>query len=239
MGIEEIRKKDLIRISELSRETGVSIPTLHFYSREGLIAPAVKTARNMAYYDRQCIDDVRYIKELQTRKYLPLSVIKLVTRSRHEGEDATHLQQMETFVDSVFQPVEISEQDNLGMQELVEQSGLSVAEIDVLGSAGLITPEGKGRGSHYNDLDLRICRIVADLRKYGLEAADFEVYRFYLKSVEREYDVIHRKLHQSNKTGTVPIIRLMESLNILKTCLAGKVARRALADHPHDEERTV
>lgn len=239
MDNEDGQKKDLIRISELSRETGVSIPALHFYSREGLIAPSVKTARNMAYYDRQCIDDVRYIKELQTRKYLPLSVIKLIIRSRRSGQETGHLQEMETFVDSVFQPVEISGQDSLSMQELVKESGLSVSEIDILDSTGLITSTGKGRGRCYSDLDLRICRTVADLKQYGLEAVDFKVYRYYLQSVQREYDVIHRKIHESNKTGSVPIIRLIESLNTLKICLAGKVARQAFVDHPHDEEGTV
>ena len=40
----------LLRISDLSRETGVPVATIKFYRREGLLPePTLKTGRNMAF----------------------------------------------------------------------------------------------------------------------------------------------------------------------------------------------
>jgi DNA-binding transcriptional MerR regulator len=40
-----------MRISELSRQTGVPVPTIKFYLRERLLAPGRATGRNQAQYD--------------------------------------------------------------------------------------------------------------------------------------------------------------------------------------------
>jgi DNA-binding transcriptional MerR regulator len=69
----------LYKISDLSRQTGVPTATIKFYLREGLLPPAtVKTGRNMAYYDHSFVDRIRFIKELQKKRFLPLDVIKAV-----------------------------------------------------------------------------------------------------------------------------------------------------------------
>ena len=39
-----------MRIAELSQKTGVPVPTIKYYLREGLLPEPVKTSRNMAYY---------------------------------------------------------------------------------------------------------------------------------------------------------------------------------------------
>ena len=41
----------LLKIGALARAAGVSVSTVKFYAKEGLIRAAVKTGRNMAYYD--------------------------------------------------------------------------------------------------------------------------------------------------------------------------------------------
>src|SRR3954469_3247740 len=40
-----------VRIAELSRRSGVSVPTIKFYLREGLLPPGTPTGRNQASYD--------------------------------------------------------------------------------------------------------------------------------------------------------------------------------------------
>ncbi|HEV8320226.1 MAG TPA: MerR family transcriptional regulator [Myxococcota bacterium] len=74
-----------MRIAELSRRTGVSRETIHFYLREGLIPRPRKTGRNMAYYDQAHVEHIQVIKRLQNEKYLPLSVIKRVLRGGRGG----------------------------------------------------------------------------------------------------------------------------------------------------------
>ena len=68
--------RGLLKISELARASDVSVSTLKFYVKEGLIPIAKKTKRNMAYYHPDCIKSVRLIKYLQKNRYYPLAVIK-------------------------------------------------------------------------------------------------------------------------------------------------------------------
>ena len=74
-------QENLLRIGELAKEAGVSVTTVKFYVKEGLIRPACKTGRNMAYYDRACINAIGVIRKLQRERYYPLSVIKRLMAS--------------------------------------------------------------------------------------------------------------------------------------------------------------
>lgn len=53
-----------MRVGELSRRSGVPIPTIKFYLREGLLAPGVATAANQADYDEEHLRRLRLIRAL-------------------------------------------------------------------------------------------------------------------------------------------------------------------------------
>jgi DNA-binding transcriptional MerR regulator len=42
---------DSMRIAELSRRSGVSVPTIKYYLREGLLPPGERTSPNQALYN--------------------------------------------------------------------------------------------------------------------------------------------------------------------------------------------
>ena len=52
----------LMKIGELAKAANVNVSTLKFYVKEELIRPALKTGRNMAYYDRSCISAIGTIR---------------------------------------------------------------------------------------------------------------------------------------------------------------------------------
>jgi len=66
----------LLRVSQVSKVTGVSTSAINYYVRIGLLPPPVKTHKNMAYYDPTYIQMINYIKRLQLQKHLPLESIK-------------------------------------------------------------------------------------------------------------------------------------------------------------------
>lgn len=66
----------LLRVGELSKQTGTSTSAINYYVREGLLPPPLKTAPNMAYYDPSYVDMVNSIRVLQKDKGLSLSEIK-------------------------------------------------------------------------------------------------------------------------------------------------------------------
>jgi DNA-binding transcriptional MerR regulator len=75
----------LLRIGELSSLTKVSTRTIRFYVEEGLLPKPVKTHRNMAYYDPECIPKIKAIKRAQSERFLPLVVIgQMLEKSGHD-----------------------------------------------------------------------------------------------------------------------------------------------------------
>ena len=67
---------NLLKVSQVSRATGVSTSAINYYVRIGLLPPPVKTHKNMAYYDPSYIQMINHIKRLQLQKHLPLERIK-------------------------------------------------------------------------------------------------------------------------------------------------------------------
>jgi DNA-binding transcriptional MerR regulator len=53
-----------MRIAELSQQSGVPVPTIKYYVREGLLAPGELTSPNQAQYDERHVRRLRLIKAL-------------------------------------------------------------------------------------------------------------------------------------------------------------------------------
>ncbi len=66
----------LMRIHELEKKAGVPKTTIHFYVRNGLLHPPVKTGRTMAYYDETHLLRLKAIQELKSKGRLPIAFLK-------------------------------------------------------------------------------------------------------------------------------------------------------------------
>src|SRR3989304_5771469 len=131
----------LMRIGELVEATGVSAQTIHYYLREGLLKPPTKTAPNMAYYRPEYVDDIRLIKELQEKRYLPLSVIKLVLEAKRRGKDVGQLEVMSLSLEELFGPKGPEEElEPVALVGLVAMTGLAAATLEALEEIGLLMP---------------------------------------------------------------------------------------------------
>lgn len=65
-----------MRISDLSRESGVPIPTVKYYLREGLLHPGRRTAPNQATYDASHLRRLRLVRVLIEVGGLSLSAVR-------------------------------------------------------------------------------------------------------------------------------------------------------------------
>jgi DNA-binding transcriptional MerR regulator len=86
-----------VRISELSAATGVSVPTIKYYLREGLLRPGAQTAPNQASYGDEHVHRLRLIVALRELGDLSIERIRTVMgaiddegRSRHERYGVAH-----------------------------------------------------------------------------------------------------------------------------------------------------
>jgi len=67
-----------VRVSELSAATGVTVPTLKYYLREGLLLAGQLSSANQASYDESHVARVRLIRALIEVGNLPVATAKTV-----------------------------------------------------------------------------------------------------------------------------------------------------------------
>lgn len=75
-----------MKISELSSRTGVSIPTLKFYLREGLLKPGRLSSPNQADYDESHVRRAALIRALREVAGLSIAKIAAIVDALDHGE---------------------------------------------------------------------------------------------------------------------------------------------------------
>lgn len=221
--------RKLMRISELADATGVSTQTIHYYLREGLLPPPTKTSPNMAYYGSDYIEDIQLIKEFQEKRYLPLSVIKLVMDAKRQGKHVNDIQDMKLTLEDIFRPVGQDEEvAPVSLMEAVVMTGLLVETLEALTEMGILMPIATPEGNRYDGLDLRIARAVKKLLDLGLAVADIEFFKAYVDALFQGMQIIRDKVFR-NADANRPIVgsQVKEVIDDLKAALDAKIYRKA------------
>ncbi|MBP2322757.1 DNA-binding transcriptional MerR regulator [Kibdelosporangium banguiense] len=65
-----------MRMAELSRRTGVPVPTIKYYLREGLLLPGERTSPNQAFYDASHVRRLKMIRALADVGGLPIAKVR-------------------------------------------------------------------------------------------------------------------------------------------------------------------
>jgi DNA-binding transcriptional MerR regulator len=215
------------KISELARAGGVPPPTIPSYVGEGLLTPPVKTSRNMAYYSTACINEIRYIQELQTTQYLPLSAIKLLLAANREGQSAGHLNEMASLMRDIFRPVKDGNRPvQLTQTELLKAVGLRESELKELEACGLLEPVKNAAADLYDDIDLRIAQIYHSLRECGLRAVDLQFLGHLAEVLRQATRKLHESIHRLPDHEHLPLTVIFQNLNELKELLAIRIYRQ-------------
>ena len=233
-----------MRIGELAKAAGVTVQTIHFYLREGLLPPPTKTAPNMAYYGSEYLDDIRLIKELQTERYLPLGVIRQLLETKREGHDLSGVREMRATLDWAFGGSGTDvDAGPMTLPEYLVQTGLSLDLVKHLEGLGLIGGQLAGRPAGpdgepprpYDGLDLRLGRAVKTLLDYGFGADDLELYRRQLDLEKEEAALIHdRILHNRPRSiPRIPTDKLIDTLTELGKTLTLRAVRQ-IATEAHE-----
>ncbi|WP_117213243.1 MerR family transcriptional regulator [Allorhizocola rhizosphaerae] len=79
-----------MRIAELSRRSGIPVPTIKYYLREGLLPPGELSSRNQASYDEGHIRRLRLVRALLEIGRLPIATIKSVLSELDTPEPNLH-----------------------------------------------------------------------------------------------------------------------------------------------------
>jgi DNA-binding transcriptional MerR regulator len=183
-------QQDLLRMRELAEAAGVSAGTIKHYLREGLLPEPIKTSRNMAWYPRTFVEQVRLIKQLQEERFLPLKVIKEVLENGDEGEGPERLRALIELEDRVLERA-LGRQGSdgaLSEREVRRRYSLPKEALDRLEQLGVLTPVKRSNGKRYSADDVQIIEAVSRMRASGYsEALGFTVYDtlIYKRNLER------------------------------------------------------
>ncbi len=152
---------ELVKISELSRRSGVPQSTIKHYIREGLIPRgSVKTSRNMAWYDVRLVPRIQMIKSIQKTRFLPLKLIKQVLDEAGERVDPA--------ADGVARAIDNLASTEVRTREELLATGVSAEELDWLRGVGVIQPI-EGDGERYSGDDLALVELLVSARNQGLD----------------------------------------------------------------------
>jgi DNA-binding transcriptional MerR regulator len=220
-------QEGLIKIGKLAKSAGVSISTIHYYVKEGLLNSPTKTSRNMAYYDPQAASEISFIQELQSKRFMPLSTIKLIMQARREGQEMDHVVEMQSLMENIYRPLENEgKQGEISLEELASISKLPRATLKKLESMGFISPAKNRQGNNYDEIDVRIASIFIKLAELGITLDDLEIYRKYIKLIRTETKTMHETFHRLPNQDKVPVMEFAKLLNDLKKNLALKIYRQ-------------
>lgn len=151
--------------AKLARAAGVTRATVKHYNDLGLLPAPVFTGPNMAYYDPDSAERIRLVRELQSKRHLPLPVIAAMFREQGAGAveralratSALEADLMDTLAGERKQPANRSEL--LGLPEINEEV------LDELEALGLLRKKGSGK---YDAVSRRVTQAVSVMRERGL-----------------------------------------------------------------------
>jgi DNA-binding transcriptional MerR regulator len=143
--------EDRWRIDELAHRTGVSVDTIRFYQRDGLLPPARREGRS-AMYGPAHLRRIEQIRDLQARHF-NLGAVKALLADSRLG---------------AIQAMFSSNEHTLTRAELIAAVGLEAGFVDQVEQAGLlVNPEQAGR-TGYDRADVDVLDAVRQLLQMGM-----------------------------------------------------------------------
>jgi DNA-binding transcriptional MerR regulator len=155
------------RIDELAHEVGLTVDTIRYYQREGLLPPAERHGR-VKLYQREHLERLTHIRDLQARRFSLAAIRALLDQpSLAEG----------LFADD--------DTASYSFDELADAAGVESGLANALRDAGiLLDPSEFGRDG-YDGRDLDLLRAVDELRALGLpDEVVVALGRIYARGVE-------------------------------------------------------
>jgi DNA-binding transcriptional MerR regulator len=171
-----------LRIDEMAQRAGVPTRTIRYYTQQGLL-PSPRLQGRVGYYDERHLERLRLIKELQEKRYLPLSVIKSVVRHFEDGAD---LDTMLAPLDMVFAPRwDVSDGREFSRDELAAEAGVDSSVVDAAEDMGFLFPVRKGRERCYTLDDVHMLEVAQEWLDLGLPRSLGRLYRDSLEKISR------------------------------------------------------
>lgn len=225
-----------MKMKELMKAAGVTKATVQFYVREGLIPKPVKTSPNMAYYDERHLNAIRLVRELQSKRFLPLSIIKRLMEGA-QGDLSVH--EIRTLVEmdgKLFRNLrENPDVRPMEAEELIRKTGVTEEEIRTFERIRILQPIRRGRKKLYDPDDILFIECYAKLRKIGYTKSlgfhpeIFALHRQYLEVlVAEEGRILAEKV--AGRIDPDEVVRMVEEGAAISNVMLGLIRKRLIAE---------
>lgn len=141
---------DCWRIDDLAHEAGITVDTIRYYAREGLLPTPTPAGRHRLYGHRH-LDRLRRIRELQDRRF-SLAAIRAIVQTNRPGIDDLFSGSGRTYT----------------LAELVERSGVPDDLVERLHGVDLLPDPAEFGRAAYDDTDLNLLEAIAELKRIGM-----------------------------------------------------------------------
>lgn len=158
-----------MRISDLSRKTGLPIATIKFYLREGLLQPGRRTGRNQAWYEESHYRRLLFIRALTTVGQLDLTSVRTLLAAI--DDETTQLSALHDVVHRVLFPV----QEPATTSESLDRARADIDQF-MRKLGWQVKPSAPGLA--------RLAVVLATLRDLGC-ACDMDFFAPYAEAAER------------------------------------------------------
>ena len=138
------------RIDELAHEAGLTVDTIRYYAREGLLEAPERSGRHKLYGPTH-LERLGRIRELQTQRF-SLAAIRALLNADRPGIEGIFLAKGRTY----------------SLDDLVSGSGLPRELVDRLLAVGLLAEPTSLGHECYDESDLELLRAVVELREIGM-----------------------------------------------------------------------
>lgn len=161
------------RIDELGRRAGVSVDTIRFYQREGLVPTGRRRGKSMVYGPAH-LERLQRIAELRAAHFTLTAIRRVLDEGR--------LVMLERLFGDAGEP--------RTRQQLVEESGLDVELVDQLEQVGFINSPADRGATDYDSADVRALQAIRELTELGtppeVVPVVMAVYVRHMRSLQRD-----------------------------------------------------
>jgi len=194
-----------VKISELTKRTGVPKETIHYYVRQGIISKPKKKSKNVADYNESHIEQIHLIKQIQDHFFLPLSFIKKIVKRHSKSPELQSLLELRT---EYFRPVDqLLEGEVVGEEAFCDATGLSSKWLTKFQEWGVITAELQNGNKVYSRDDVIIGKLLVDMGRAGFgpkDGFDLEYVRRYTEKFREIAVMAHMNYLQTNLDKFTP-----------------------------------
>src|ERR1041384_6672744 len=107
-----------MRVGELSKRSGVPVPTIKYYLREGLLPAGVLTSPNQAHYDDEHLRRLRLVRALMEVGGLSIATVREVLTAVDTRDESLH-NKLGAVQEAISQPSQV-ELDPLAIKDVQE-----------------------------------------------------------------------------------------------------------------------